>query len=119
MAVGLRVSKHSPPFPPLPQHSATCLLDPAGHNRPETRLVTFSPNPRSLSPFPALPTALAQKLSPGGAAKKPKLAAETPHITHSSTTFPLLGGWAFAHWVCLLTHASALMEDSWGPSYRL
>lgn len=79
MATGLIVSRHSFQFPPLPPHSATCLLDPVGHNRPETA-TTSRPNPRFLPPFPSLLPALAQKLSPGGAAKKPELAAGPPHI---------------------------------------
>lgn len=79
MAVRLTVSKHSSPFPPPANHTH-CLLDPAGHNRPETRMTTSRPNPGFLSPFPYLPAALAQKLSPGGVAKKPELAAGPPHI---------------------------------------
>lgn len=79
MAIGLIVSRHSSQFPPLPPHSATCLLDPAGHNRPETT-TTSRPNPMFLPPFPSLPPTLAQKLSPGGAAKKPELALGPPHI---------------------------------------
>lgn len=78
MAIGLIASRRSSRFPPLPPHSATCLLDPAGHDRPE-RMTTPRPNVRFLPPFSSLPPALARKLSPGGAAKKPELAAGPPH----------------------------------------
>lgn len=70
--------------------------------------------PRFLSPFLSLPTALAQKLSPGEEAKKPELAAGPPHTPPPMALqpFPCL-----ETGVCWVTSASALMEDSWGPSY--
>lgn len=110
MALRLRASRHlscsHPCLHTQPPVSWT-LLNITGLKQewPPLRLV-----PGSRLPFLSLPTALAQKLSPGGEAKKPELIAEPPRIPHpSSATFPPLGDGR--------TSASALMEDSWGPSY--